>query len=82
MQLKPESWNMTVPQPQSLEKKVNQHKLSQAHIPIVGVYCKLFAKSWMLAVSRCRGYMQLPYFLSAGEPLLQSSPEVGCARMT
>ena len=33
IQLKPESWNLTVPQPQSLEKKENQHESSQAHIP-------------------------------------------------
>ena len=34
LQKKRESWNMTVLQPQSLEKKENQHKSSQAHIPI------------------------------------------------
>ena len=29
----PESWNTTFVQPQSLEKKENHHKSSQAHIP-------------------------------------------------
>ena len=33
LQYRPESWNMTVPQPQSLEKKENQPKSSEAHIP-------------------------------------------------
>ena len=30
---KPQSWNMTVLQPQSLKKKESKHKLPQAHIP-------------------------------------------------
>ena len=30
LQQKPESWNMTVPQPQSLEKKEHRHKSSNS----------------------------------------------------
>ena len=30
---KPESWKVTVLQPQSLEKKDDHHKSSKAHIP-------------------------------------------------
>ena len=33
LQWKPDSWNVAVPQPPKLEKKENQHKLSQAHVP-------------------------------------------------
>ena len=36
IQQEPESWNMAVPQPQSLEKKDNRHKSSQTRIPTFG----------------------------------------------
>ena len=52
---------MTVLQPQSLEKKANQHKSSQAHIQPFGVHCRVPRLLWagslgtlLLAVA-CRG---------------------------